>query len=160
MLAAARFFKSELCRQYLPSIVKVPSGLIFVIAALICLVDRGSLAGQGIVSVFQAQLGAVSGFHLISIGIALLFCAMLDLEHVLSHWPVARASLVATLSYSLYLSHKSVFHVMRLIFGEENLQGTVGFVAYRIGSFAVAAVLWFCVERIFLDLRDKMLSSK
>ena len=47
-----------------------------------------------------------------------------------------------------------------LIFGEENLQGTVGFVAYRIGSFAVAAVLWFCVERIFLDLRDKMLSSK
>jgi peptidoglycan/LPS O-acetylase OafA/YrhL len=160
VLAASRFFKPELCRQYLTPKVTIPSGLIFLIAALICFADRGPLAGQGIFPVFQAQLGAVAGFPLISIGIALLFCAMLDLEHVLSRWPVHGAALVATLSYSLYLTHKSVFHVMRLAVGEENLQGTVGFVAYLIGSFAVAALLWFCVERTFLHLRDKMLSSK
>ena len=138
VLAASRFFKPELCRQYLPPKVTIPSGLIFVIAALICFVDRGPLAGQGIFPVFQAQLGAVAGFPLISIGIALLFCAMLDLEHVLSRWPVPGAALIATLSYSLYLTHKSVFHVMRLVVGEENLQGSVGFVAYLTASFAVA----------------------
>ena len=157
VLAASRFFKPELCRQYLPPKVTIPSGLIFVIAALICFVDRGPLAGQGIFPVFQAQLGAVAGFPLISIGIALLFCAMLDLEHVLSRWPVPGAALIATLSYSLYLTHKSVFHVMRLVVGEENLQGSVGFVAYLTASFAVAVVLWFCVERTFLHLRDRML---
>ncbi|WP_429925313.1 acyltransferase family protein (plasmid) [Agrobacterium vitis] len=159
VLAASRFFKPELCRHYLPPKVTIPSGLIFVIAALICFVDRGPLAGQGIFPVFQAQLGAVAGFPLISIGIALLFCAMLDLEHVLSRWPVPGAALVATLSYSLYLTHKSVFHVMRLVVGEENLQGGFGFIVYLIASFAVAAVLWFCVERAFLHLRDRMLSS-
>lgn len=160
VLAASRFFKPELCRQYLPPKVTIPSGLIFVIAALICFVDRGPLAGQGIFPVFQAQLGAVAGFPLISIGIALLFCAMLDLEHVLSRWPVPGAALVATLSYSLYLTHKSVFHVTRLVLGEENLLGSFGFVVYLLASFAVAAVLWFCVERTFLHLRDRALSWK
>lgn len=160
VLAAARFFKPELCRQYLPPKVTIPSGLILVIAALICFVDRGPLAGQGIFPVFQAQLGAVAGFPLISIGIALLFCAMLDLEHVLSRWPVPGAALIATLSYSLYLTHKSVFHVMRLVVGEQNLQGGVGFVAYLVASFAVATVLWFCVEQMFLRLRDRLLSSR
>ncbi|WCK80381.1 acyltransferase family protein [Agrobacterium fabrum] len=158
VLAAARFFKPQLCRQYLSPKVTIPSGLIFVIAALICFVDRGPLAGQGIFPVFQAQLGAVAGFPLISIGIALLFCAMLDLEHVLSRWPVPGAALVATLSYSLYLTHKSVFHVMRQLVGEENLQGSFGFVVYLIASFVVAVVLWFCVERTFLRLRDRLLS--
>lgn len=159
VLAAARFFKPELCRQYLPPKVTLPLGLVFVIVALICFAIRGPLAGQGLFPVFQAQLGAVAGFPLISIGIALLFCAMLDLEHVLSRWPVPGAALVATLSYSLYLTHKSAFHVMRLLAGEENLQGSFGFVVYLIASFAVAAVLWSCVERTFLHLRDRMLSS-
>ena len=34
----------------------------------------------------------------------------------------------------------------------------VGFVAYLIASFAVAAVLWFLVEQTFLRLRDRLLS--
>lgn len=156
VLAAARFFKPALCRRYLPPTVTIPSGLIFVIVALLCFVDRGPLAGQGIFPVFQAQLGAVAGFPLISIGIALLFCAMLDLEHVLSRWPVPGAALIATLSYSLYLTHKSAFHVMRLVVGEEHLQGGVGFLAYLAASIAVAAVLWLCVEQPFLRLRDRL----
>jgi hypothetical protein len=42
--------------------------------------------------------------------------------------------------------------------GEENLQGSVGFVAYLIASFTVAAVIWFCVEQTFLRFRDRLLS--
>jgi hypothetical protein len=53
----------------MPPKVTIPSGLFFVIA-LICFVDQGPLAGQGIFPVFQAQFGAVAGFPLISIGIA------------------------------------------------------------------------------------------
>lgn len=158
VLAAARFFKPELCRRYLLAKVTLPLGLVFVTAAVICFAIRGPLEGTGMFPVFQAQLGAVAGFPLISIGFALVFCAMLDLEHVLNRWPVPGAALVATLSYSLYLTHKSVFHVMRLLVGEENLQGSFGFVVYLVASFAVAAGLWFCVERTFLRLRDRMLS--
>lgn len=159
MLAAVRFFSPVFCRTYFAPHVTLPLGLVFVITALVCFASRGPLEGTGIFPVFQAHLGAVAGFPLISIGIALLFSAMLDLDHVLLRWQIPGTAIVATLSYSLYLTHKSVYHVARLIMGEDNLQGGIGFIVYFLASFAVAAVLWFCVERYFLRLRDKTLKS-
>jgi peptidoglycan/LPS O-acetylase OafA/YrhL len=158
ILAAARFYKPELCKRYAPSRVALPVGAALVVAILVLFSIRGPLEGTNLFLVFQAQLGAVAGFPLISIGIALILGAMLDLEHVLKRLPVPGAVIVATLSYSLYLTHKSVFHVDRLIFGDENLQGGFGFVIYLATSFAAATVLWFCVERTFLLLRDRVLS--
>lgn len=129
MLAAARFFKPELCQRYTPPRVVIPVGVALIVAALALFSARGPLAGTNLFLVFQAQLGSVVGFPLISIGIALVLGAMLDLEHVLKRWPVPGAVMVATLSYSLYLTHKSVFHVDRLILGEAN--------------FRVVSALWF-----------------
>ncbi|SMH26133.1 acyltransferase family protein [Mesorhizobium australicum] len=158
MLAAARFFKPKLCQRYTPPRVAIPVGIAFIVAALALFSIRGPLAGTNLFLVFQAQLGSVVGFPLISIGIALILGAMLDLEHVLRRWPVPGTVMVATLSYSLYLTHKSVFHIDRLVLGEENLQGSFGFMVYLVTSFAVATVLWLCVERTFLLLRDRVLS--
>lgn len=160
MLAAARFFKPELYKRYAPPRIALPAGAALVIAALVLFSVRGPLEGTNLFLVFQAQLGAVAGFPLISIGIALILGAMLDLEPVLKRWPVPGAVAVATLSYSLYLTHKSAFHVARFILGEETLQGGLGFVIYLAASFAAAIVLWFCVERSFLLLRDRLLSSE
>jgi peptidoglycan/LPS O-acetylase OafA/YrhL len=160
LLGAARFFKPELCRKHLPPRIALPVGLILVAAAMACFTSRGPLEGLGVFPVFQAQLGAVAGFPLISAGIALIFCALLDLEPLLKRWTVPGTALVATLSYSLYLTHKSVFRVTGMVLGEQNLQGVLGFLVYLAASFAVAAVLWFCVERSFLRLRDRMLSSR
>jgi peptidoglycan/LPS O-acetylase OafA/YrhL len=159
VLAAARFFKPELCKRYAPPRVTLPIGVALVAIALVLFSIRGPLEGTNLFLVFQAQLGSVAGFPLISIGIALVLGAMLDLEHALKRWPVPGVVVVATLSYSLYLTHKSAFHVDRLVFGEQNLQGGVGFVVYLVTSFAVAVVLWFCVERTFLLFRDRILSS-
>lgn len=158
LLAAARFFKPELCKRYAPPRVAMPVGISFIVAALALFSMRGPLAGTDLFLVFQAQLGSVAGFPLISIGIALVLGAMLDLEHVLRRWPVPGAFAIATLSYSLYLTHKTVFHIDRLILGEENLQGSVGFLVYLVTSFAAATALWVSVERTFLLLRDRMLS--
>lgn len=157
VLAAARHFKPALYKRYAPPRVAVPLGIAFIAAALVLFSIRGPLAETNLFLVFQAQPGTVAGFPLISVGIALVLGAMLDLEPLLKRWPVPGAMTIATLSYSLYLTHKSAFHVARLILGEENLQGEIGFVAYLASSFAVATVLWFCVERTFLLLRDRML---
>ncbi|PDT10220.1 acyltransferase [Rhizobium sp. M1] len=159
ILAAARFFKPDLCKRYTPPRLALPIGVGLVAAALVLFSIRGPLEGTNLFLVFQAQLGSVAGFPLVSIGIALILGAMLDLEEVLRRWPVPGATVVATLSYSLYLTHKSAFHVDRVVFGEENLQGSLGFVVYLVTSFAVAVMLWFCVERTFLLLRDHILSS-
>lgn len=158
VLAVARHFKPELCNRYAPPRVALPLGLAFVASAIVLFSLRGPLEGTNLFLVFQAQLGAVAGFPLISIGIALIFCAMLDLEPFLRRLPFPGAAAVATLSYSLYLTHKSVFHVDRLVFGEEALKGGFGFAVYLATSFAVATVLWFCVERTFLLVRDRVLA--
>jgi len=158
ILAAARFFKPELCKRYAPPRVALPVGMALVAAAIVLFSVRGPLAGTNLFLVFQAQLGSVAGFPLISIGIALILGAMLDLEPVLRRWPIPGATVIATLSYSLYLTHKSAFHVDRLIFGERSLQGGIGFLVYLVTSVVVAAALWFCVERTFLRVRDRVLS--
>ncbi|WP_267902447.1 acyltransferase family protein [Sinorhizobium meliloti] len=160
ILAAARFFKPELCKRYAPPRIALPIGFALVAAALVLFSIRGPLAGTNLFLVFQAQVGSVAGFPLISIGIALILGAMLDVEHILRRWPFPGAATVATLSYSLYLTHKSVFHIDRLVFGEGNLQGGFGFAVYLATSFAAATMLWFCVERTFLLLRDRVLSPK
>ncbi|WP_246721824.1 acyltransferase [Rhizobium sp. BK049] len=159
ILAAARFFRPELYKRYAPPRAALPMGVGLVATAVVLFSIRGPLEGTNLFLVFQAQLGSVAGFPLVSIGIALILGAMLDLEHVLKRWPLPGAAVVATLSYSLYLTHKSAFHVDRLVFGEENLQGGIGFAVYLITSFTIAVVLWFCVERTFLLLRDRILSS-
>lgn len=120
ILAAARFFKPELCKRYAPPRIALPIGFALVAAALVLFSIRGPLAGTNLFLVFQAQVGSVAGFPLISIGIALILGAMLDVEHILRRWPFPGAATVATLSYSLYLTHKSVFpHRQACLWGRE-----------------------------------------
>ncbi|MGV3548970.1 acyltransferase family protein [Rhizobium sp.] len=158
LLAAARFYRPDAYRRYMHPRVAVALGGVLVAIALVLFSIRGPLAGSNVFAVFQAEPGTMFGFPVISLGIALLLGATIDLNAVLKRWSVPGATTVATLSYSLYLTHKSVFHVDRLLFGKENLQGGAGFLVYMVTSFAVAAILWCCIERTFLVIRDRVLT--
>jgi peptidoglycan/LPS O-acetylase OafA/YrhL len=155
LLAAARFFRPAHVRRLAPPMIAMPVGLGLVAAALMVMTDRGALAGPGLFPVFQAQAGATVGFPLISLGIALIFSALLDLDPVLARWKWPGVAGIATLSYSLYLTHKAVFHGVRQMFGEENLQGGPGLLILATASILVAALLYAAVERPFLSLRDR-----
>lgn len=159
LLAAARFYRPDHYRRYAHPRIAIPVGIALVAVALYVFSLRGPLEGRHVFPVFQAELGAVLGFPIISMGIALLLGAMLDLESQLKGWSIPGTVTVATLSYSLYLTHKSAFHFDRLMFGKENLEGSFGFLVYLATSFLVAAVLWFCVERTFLLIRDRVLTN-
>jgi peptidoglycan/LPS O-acetylase OafA/YrhL len=156
-LAGLRHFYADAYRRYAPPKVALPLGITFVATSLVLFSLRGPLEGANLFLVFQAQLGAVVGFPLVSLGIALILGAMLDLDDVMARWPFPGTASIATLAYSLYLSHKSVYHIDRVLFGEENLQGNLGFLIYIATSFAVAATLWYCVERTFLLIRDRVM---
>lgn len=159
LLGAARFFKPGLYSRLMPPLIAIPLGIGLVAAAVFLFSIRGPLAGTNLFLVFQAMPGAVAGFPLISVGIALLLGAMLDKERALRVIPVPGVTSVATLSYSLYLTHKSVFSLDRQMFGEDNLTGLWGFIVYGVTSFAAAFLLWVIVERSFLLLRDRVLSG-
>lgn len=155
LLAAARLFRPELWRRYLPIPVSLGFGAVLVIAALLAFSHRGAFAGADLPLVAQSLVGSVAGFPLLSAGVALVLGGMLDLERAFGGWRFAGATAVATLSYSLYLTHKGVYHLDKMIFGKENLLGLSGFVVYFATCFIVATALWFLVEKTFLRLRDR-----
>jgi peptidoglycan/LPS O-acetylase OafA/YrhL len=102
-----------------------------------------------------AAAGTLVGFPLLSFGLACLLVSFVS-----PHSPLSRripgARLIATLAFSLYLSHKAVFHLVQLAlpqFCEDHPVGVLPI--YAISAFAVAAALYFAVERPCLKLRDR-----
>ena len=154
LLAAARLFRPDLWKRYVPARIALGVGAILVVAALLAFSYRGAFAGTDLPLVAQSLMGSVVGFPLLSAGVALILSGMLDLDPVLGRWRLPGAVAVATLSYSLYLTHKGVYHLDKMVFGKENLLGLSGFVIYFATCFIVAATLWFLVERTSLRLRD------
>jgi peptidoglycan/LPS O-acetylase OafA/YrhL len=101
--------------------------------------------------------GAVFGYPLFAFGFACLLSASLDWERCFGRWSVPGAGAIATISYSLYLSHKMTSHANPWLFDAQDLAGARGLFIYYGSSIAVAAVLWLTVERPFLLLRDRLL---
>ncbi|AYG61225.1 acyltransferase family protein [Rhizobium jaguaris] len=157
VLAAIRLFKPLLWERYMPPYIALGIGSMFVVVALVIFSNRGSFAETNLPLVFQPLPGAVIGFPLFSAGVTFVLGALLDLQPRIGRWHLPAISGIATLSYSLYLTHKAVYHLDQMVFGKVNLQGLSGFVIYFSTCFIVAATLWFLVERNFLALRDHLL---
>jgi peptidoglycan/LPS O-acetylase OafA/YrhL len=155
LLAAVKVSSPELWNRYAPPRVALSVGVTLVALALMIFTQRGAFESSNHSIVVQSLLGTVVGFPVFAAGVALILGGLVDIESRLSRWPLQGAALVATLSYSLYLTHKSVFHIDQLLFGAENLQGVSGFVIYAATCLVVAAALWFFVERLFLKIRDR-----
>ena len=69
---------------------------------------------------------------------------------------VPGASLLATLAYSLYLTHKSVAHATHSLLPRLTADGDWRSLAiYAVACLAVASLLYFGVERPFLNLRTR-----
>ncbi|MGZ9718681.1 acyltransferase family protein [Rhizobium miluonense] len=158
VLAAIRLFKPLLWERYMPPYIALGIGSMSVIAALVIFSIRGPFAETNLPLVFQPLPGAVFGFPLFSAGVAFILGALVDLQPRIGRWHLPAISGIATLSYSLYLTHKGVYHLDQMVFGKDNLQGLSGFVIYLATCFIVAAALWFLVERNFLMLRDHLMS--
>ena len=101
--------------------------------------------------------GTVAGFPLMSLGLALLVCASISPTSFLSK---ARGfGWIATLAYSLYLTHKEVVHLDARYFPWLTQgSGWPAMIVYFATSFAVAAVLYFLIERPFLKMRERIAS--
>lgn len=103
----------------------------------------------------EETAGIVVGFPVLSAGLGLVVAAATCNRGVIQiRIPGARG--LAILAYSLYLTHKAVAHVDRAIFPWME-QSTSWLTAgiYALSCLAVAAALYFAVERPFLMLRAR-----
>ena len=102
-----------------------------------------------------AAIGAIIGFPVLSLGFGLLIASAVSTNGWL-RFKLPGAKLVATLAYSLYLTHKEIIHLVDLCFpaiAEGHMFQWL--IVYAVSCFLVASILYRCVERPFLTLRDR-----
>jgi peptidoglycan/LPS O-acetylase OafA/YrhL len=123
------------------------------------------LAGVAVVGgsiwLFRDRTGfipTVLGYPLLSFGLGLLVFAGAQTSGVLARWRVPGAGWLAAVSYSLYLSHKVVFHLTESVAGSWlDGHGVLTFAGYASAVLGVGALLYYGVERPFLKLREHVL---
>ena len=145
VLAAIRAFRPMLWSRLLARANALALGGVVVVGVAIAL--------------FQQRTGfwpTVAGYPLLSFGLALLVAAGAGTQGVLARVNVPGAAWVAGISYSLYLVHKQIFHLVQTRLAWVEGHGFLTLVAYGAASFAGAALLHYAVERPFLRLRERL----
>jgi peptidoglycan/LPS O-acetylase OafA/YrhL len=126
------------------------------------------LAGLVVVGVaiwlFQDRTGfpaTLAGYPLLSLGMGLLVWAGTYENGLLACARVPGARWLAMASYSLYLSHKLVFHGVEAAAGRWlDGHGAATFAGYALAVLVVGAVLHYAVERPFLRLRGHVVGLR
>lgn len=98
-------------------------------------------------------------FPLIALGMALFLICAVSPQLPLQNYDLPGAAFVASIAYSVYLSHKLVIHAVTQLCGRWQipLSSVLG-ITLNLGAILVAgALLFFTVERPFLLLRRRRL---
>jgi len=109
---------------------------------------------------FQDRIGLLAnaiGWPVLSAGLGLLVFAGAGRDSLIGRWKVPGAEWLAAASYSLYLVHKALYHVVQAQWGDQLAgKGLFAFFAYGFAALAAGAVLHYTVERPLLRLRDQV----
>jgi peptidoglycan/LPS O-acetylase OafA/YrhL len=108
---------------------------------------------------FRERTGLLAntlGWPVLSLGIGLLVLAGASRSSLIGRWPLPGVAWLATISYSLYLSHKIAFHLVesQLLPLLPLSGGLAQFAVYALASLLLGAGLHYLVERPFLHWRD------
>jgi peptidoglycan/LPS O-acetylase OafA/YrhL len=129
-MAALRLFYANVWARYAKPVFTLP-------LAILCLGITGYM--NQVDGVTLSQTGSAIFYPLFSLGIAFLLATLLESERFLQPVRWTGIGYIAATSYSLYLSHKTVIHLDDAT------------------SIAIASVLYFAVERTFMQIRNRML---
>lgn len=97
------------------------------------------------------------GWPVLSLGFGLFVVAGSATRGLLGRWSAPGATWIATISYSLYLSHKIAFHLVHeFIAPVAPEHGAILFLVYALAALLLGASLHYLVERPFLRWRDRL----
>jgi peptidoglycan/LPS O-acetylase OafA/YrhL len=112
--------------------------------------------GQGAVT-GPGAWGVCVGFPVLSLGLVLLVASSISRNGLLSRVRIPGAKLIALLAYSLYLTHKEIAHLDRVFLpaltARLDWKTTV---LYALSCTAGAGILYLCVERPGMLLRERL----
>ncbi|HZZ67396.1 MAG TPA: acyltransferase [Phenylobacterium sp.] len=125
---------------------------LFAVAGVVCV-----LGGIWIFSGPRGLVPTVFGYPLVSIGMTALVAAAAGPTGILGRQAIPGAATIAAMAYSLYLTHKQIYHMVHVAVGA-SLDGrpVLAFLTYAGAAMAGGAILYLAVERPFLRLRERL----
>ncbi|WP_158823201.1 acyltransferase [Granulicella sp. S156] len=109
----------------------------------------------------SAMWGVIFGFPLLALGLGLITASSVSRNGILARVRVPGAETIATLAFSLYLTHKAVGNLVMQHFPRITApQGPVSWLLYAVTCLLAALLLHVAVERPFLRLRDRATRRK
>ncbi len=105
---------------------------------------------------------SVWGFSLISIAYGLLVAGAISTSSFLYNWNSRITTLIATLSYAIYLCHKSIIHIVQELLTKSGVDtnSSLTFLICMVVCVFVAWLLNLTIEKPFMKMRDKILRPK
>jgi peptidoglycan/LPS O-acetylase OafA/YrhL len=105
----------------------------------------------------SAMWGVILGFPLLSLGLGLITASSVSENGVLARVRIPGAETLASLAFSLYLTHKAIGHMVMQRFPQITIpQGPGSWLLYAVTCLSAALLLHVVVERPFLRLRDRV----
>ena len=100
---------------------------------------------------------SVVGFPLVAIGYGFLVIGAISPNSFLYSFNSKLLSLIATLSYALYLVHKGIIHLTHFYLDNYHFDSSLVFFIAIFNCFVVAYLLHLIIEKPFLKLRNKII---
>jgi peptidoglycan/LPS O-acetylase OafA/YrhL len=106
--------------------------------------------------------GSVFGFPMVSAAYGVLVLASISPSCILYKFRSKITANIATLSYSIYLTHKGIIHLTQMGFGKLGMaaDSNVMIIICIIFSILGGLLMRYAVEKPFLKLRDRILEKQ
>lgn len=104
----------------------------------------------------QTFNASIFGFPLIAVGYASLLMGAISPGSFLYKWNSTLSSLIASLSYAIYLTHKGVIHITHQFLNEYNLNDNFLLIICIATCLIAGMLLHFIIEKPFMQLRSKI----
>lgn len=109
----------------------------------------------------KAYSTSVVGFPVLAIGYGFLVGGAISPVSFLYKWNSKITTLIATLSYGIYLSHKGIIHMIQAIFSNWgiDINGNWMFIICMTFCILIAWLLHLAIEKPFMKLRDQFIQQ-
>lgn len=126
-------------------------------AALLALAAAGLAAAMWLLRGVPGFAGIVFGYPLLSASLACLVLGCISERSWPGRWRLPGAHALATLAFSLYLTHKQVYHAIDAALGDSLAASSIlAFCVYNGAALLAAALLYGLVERPGLRWRARL----
>lgn len=101
------------------------------------------------------ELSIIFGFPILSLGFAGIVLSALSKNSILLKIKIPGATFISTISYSIYLVHKQIYHLSEHLLNHFSITSVfIKIPVLFLASFIAGLILHLTIERPFLKLRD------